>query len=279
MQKTPVAVLVRVSTVKQETARQISELRAYADIQGCSQRALREWCKKGSIREAYQTRGGHWRIRKPLSWGTRVFLAKRRGEWPFKGKNTVKTLGKDWARVFEAERAEWYALAFIYQCPLNEDIPVPYIAEFPDFPERADNPADRKAEIARKFQGEITQMVEARAKGEKVEPSKFFLKLLLLGSVYQFWRERPRKPTMAEMAAFMGLSRTAFSRRYTRFDLNSAYREASGRIGVVLPDPEGFDEIQRANRRAKKRNFWSIQREYDNEKGLRFARTRRKVSK
>jgi DNA invertase Pin-like site-specific DNA recombinase len=29
--KTPVAILVRVSTVKQETARQVSELRAYAD--------------------------------------------------------------------------------------------------------------------------------------------------------------------------------------------------------------------------------------------------------
>jgi|GEM_PF-4397633 len=28
--KTPVAILVRVSTVKQETARQVSELRAYA---------------------------------------------------------------------------------------------------------------------------------------------------------------------------------------------------------------------------------------------------------
>jgi DNA invertase Pin-like site-specific DNA recombinase len=32
--KTPVAVLVRVSTQKQETARQISELQAYADGKG-----------------------------------------------------------------------------------------------------------------------------------------------------------------------------------------------------------------------------------------------------
>lgn len=32
--KTPVAILVRVSTAKQETARQISELRAYADAKG-----------------------------------------------------------------------------------------------------------------------------------------------------------------------------------------------------------------------------------------------------
>lgn len=32
--KTPVAILVRVSTVRQETARQISELRAYADAKG-----------------------------------------------------------------------------------------------------------------------------------------------------------------------------------------------------------------------------------------------------
>ena len=34
MQKTPVAVLVRVSTVKQETARQVSELKAYAENKG-----------------------------------------------------------------------------------------------------------------------------------------------------------------------------------------------------------------------------------------------------
>jgi DNA invertase Pin-like site-specific DNA recombinase len=34
MQKTPVAVLVRVSTVKQETARQVSELRAHAENKG-----------------------------------------------------------------------------------------------------------------------------------------------------------------------------------------------------------------------------------------------------
>src|SRR5207244_345898 len=149
-------------------------LAGLAKLEGCSQRTLREWCKKGLIQEAYETRGGHWRIRKPLGSKTLVFLAKRRGEWPFKGKNVVKTLGKDWASVFEAERAEWYALAFIYQCALNEDIPVPYIAEFPDFPELAANPADRKAQIARMFQGEIMQMVEARAKGNKVEPSKFF---------------------------------------------------------------------------------------------------------
>jgi hypothetical protein len=32
--KTPVAILVRVSTVKQETARQISELQTYADAKG-----------------------------------------------------------------------------------------------------------------------------------------------------------------------------------------------------------------------------------------------------
>ena len=33
--KTPVVILVRVNTVKQETASQISELQAYADAKGC----------------------------------------------------------------------------------------------------------------------------------------------------------------------------------------------------------------------------------------------------
>jgi len=43
MQKTPVAVLVRVSTVKQETARQVSELKAYAETKGYD---VREVCEE-----------------------------------------------------------------------------------------------------------------------------------------------------------------------------------------------------------------------------------------
>ena len=99
------------------------------------------------------------------------------------------------------------------------------------------------------------RMGEARAKGNKVEPSKFYLKLLLLGSVYQFWREKQRRPTASEIAEFMVLSRTAFSSRYSIKELNRAYREASRGFGVQLPDPQGFEPVQRANWQAKRRNF------------------------
>src|SRR6266700_8261094 len=55
-----------------------------ARLQGCSARTVREWCKGGLIQEAYQTRGGHWRIRMPLSGKTRLELHKRSSDWPFK---------------------------------------------------------------------------------------------------------------------------------------------------------------------------------------------------
>ena len=105
------------------------------------------------------------------------------------------------------------------------------------------------------------QMVKARAKGNKVEPSKFFLKLLLLGSVYQFWREKQRCPKVSEIADFMGLSRTAFSRRYTIKELRRAYREASGGFGIQLPERDGLDPVLKQNVRAKKRGITALQRD------------------
>jgi len=55
----------------------------------------------------------------------------------------------------------------------------------------------------------------------------------------------------------MGLSRAAFYRRYTRQELNCAYRDASNQAEVHLPDPRGLDAVQRANLKAKKRRFGS----------------------
>ncbi len=98
-----------------------------AKLQGCSQRTMREWCKKGLIPEAYQTPGGHWRIQKPLSIKTRDELEKRRADWPFRG---VK--GGDIAGDFSEDLAEWLLLAEVYQIDLHKRLPVPTIAELSD---------------------------------------------------------------------------------------------------------------------------------------------------
>jgi hypothetical protein len=218
----------------------------------------------------------------PLSMPTRLWLEKQRYDWPFKGKNLIET-GKDFIRVFAPERAEWYALAHLYQCSLNDDIPVPYIAEFPDFPDFVENPPDEKAKMARKIQDEIIKHIGAvkppdkeeaqrlfpnlnkekarklLAKLNKAKAQKFFAKLILIGSVFQFWREKQRRPTVLEIAEFMGLSGPAFYRHYTRADLYRELRVACGQVEAQSPDPDGFTSVQRANRKAKKATAKSLE--------------------
>src|SRR5437016_6018278 len=72
-----------------------------ARLQGCSQRTAREYCKRNLILEAFMTRGGHWRIRLPLSEKTRVVLGRLRGDWwfgPWK-KEVDGEIEPDWAEV------------------------------------------------------------------------------------------------------------------------------------------------------------------------------------
>jgi hypothetical protein len=212
---------------------------------GFSERTIRDWCKQRLIQEAYQTPGGHWRIRMPLSGKTRILLNSRSGEWPFK-KNAEDFEG-DWDHDF----AEWLLLAQLYECALDERVPVPYLAEqwdsiAQDLTEEAEQADPERASKARRIQDEIIRRLQA---------GKSFSDLLLIGWVYQFWLKNQRGPTVGEIADFMGLSRQAFYRRYTRADLYRALRVARGHVKARLPDPGGLDSVQKANLKAKKRTI------------------------
>jgi hypothetical protein len=221
-----------------------------AKRQGCSQRTMREWCKKGLIEEAYQTRGGQWRIHKPLSMKTCLFLEKRRKDYPFKGKTVIKTL-KDWMWAFEPERAEMHALARLFECEIREDIPVPYTWEWVDYTNGLPKPRNEKEEVARKIQREIKRHSR---NGESLSG------VILISDVYQWIRkfspEDRYSPRVTQLASFVGISRQAFYRLYPnpRRKIEEAYSVLYGEPSKrELPDPSGLDPVLKQNINAKKR--------------------------
>jgi hypothetical protein len=224
-------------------------LTGLAKIQGCSERTVREWCKKGLIQEAYQTPGGQWRIKKPLSWKTRVFLAKRRGEWPFKNMKGHESIVDDY------QWAEWLMLAQLYQQGLLEDLPVPTLA---DADEVIAEPGDERAKTARWIQEEIIRRLKNK------EP---FWDLLLKGWMYQWVnhcsQENPRRPTVTQFAEFMKLTRPAFYRRYpnAKQEIADAYKLAGGKPQEELPHPDWEDPVLRQNLKAKKPGIESLHRD------------------
>jgi len=91
---------------------------------------------------------------------------------------------------------------------------------------------------------------------ERLETGKSFSDLLLTGWVYHFWHENKDRPTVAETAELMGISRDTFYQRgHTSREIERAYYTASGESKRDLPDPDGLDPVQRANRNAKKPGF------------------------
>ncbi|PWT84460.1 MAG: hypothetical protein C5B58_04690 [Acidobacteria bacterium] len=212
-----------------------------AEAQGCSQRTIREWCKKRLIREAYQTDGCHWRISLPLSKETIRLLHRRSSDWPF--RKSKRDFQGDW----EPEFAEWLMLAQLFQQPLGEPLPVPTIAEQGDW-EGILESTDPRARMAREIQDEIIR---------RLENGESFSDLLLMGWVYQFWLKEKRRPTVSEIADFMGLSRDTFYRYYNRAQIYRNLRIACGQVEARLPDPEGLDSAQRAKLKAKKPRFGS----------------------
>jgi hypothetical protein len=202
----------------------------------CSERTVREWCKKGLIPEADRTSGGHWRISMPLSLKTRYELGKRCADWPF------DETGGDFQGDWNAQMAEWLMLAQLYWQRLDEHFPVPTIAELAETldADRIDHD-DEKAKAARQIQDEIIRRLDNR---------ESFSDLLLRGWVYQFWYQEQRRPTVAEIAKFMGLSHYAFYKLYNRQDLYREVRVACGRAQAVNPE----ELAETANRRARKTN-------------------------
>jgi hypothetical protein len=220
-----------------------------AQLLGCSQRTAREYCKSGLIPEAFKTKGCHWRIRMPLSIKTRYELEKRSADWPFKGK--ARKL-KD---VFADDFAEWLMLAQVYQKDIRKRAPIPYLGEPDDLFQFSQQCFGKKEKAARRIQELIIERLHSR---------KPLHDLLLKGWVYQFWRKNKRCPTVDEIAGLMGISRDTFYRHgHTRQEIERAYLTASGESKRDLPDPDGFNPVQRANRKARKPGFERLDPDYD----------------
>jgi hypothetical protein len=206
-----------------------------ARIAGCSERTIREYCKRQKIPEAIRTRGGHFRIVRPLSGQTRLFLEKLRGGWPFDGSSDAEG-------EFEPDYAESLLLAHLYDLDLDEFVSDP-VAVYRD---------PKKLDAAEKIEKAIF---------ERQGKQKGFSNLILVGSVCRFWRRHKRAPTVQEIANAMRVSRSTFYRRYRRQDLNKAVFIASGEARRELQDHSGFDASQRTSWQAKKPGFSNLQRD------------------
>ena len=221
-----------------------------AQFQDCTERTVREWCKKGEIREAYQTAGGHWRIRLPLSGKTVAMLHRRSSDWPFE-KGKVDLQG-EWA----PDVAEHLMIAEWYQRCLDRGISMPPITELEDpfCDDTFEESTDPIVLKAREIHDQIMQ---------RIQNKKYISDLLLRGYICDFWRKNQRRPTVARIAQWMGLSKTAWYRRYKRNELYEAWRDVCGRVQPHLPDPAGLDSVQKQNRKAKKPGFDALKRQMD----------------
>jgi helix-turn-helix protein len=217
--------------------------------QGCSERTVREWCKRGFIEEAYQTKGGHWRIRTPLSGKTLLELEKRHKDSLLNPRNRysshlcfkkARDLHGEWVPDF----AEWLMLAQLYQCRLGDEFPVPTIAELGGPLWEGFESTDPRAKMARQIQDEIMQRLETR---------KPFWDMLVLGWVYQLSRENQRLPTLAKVAERVWLNRPAlYRKKCSAKEIAKAYQVAIGELRRDLPGSDQLDSAQRANRKANK---------------------------
>jgi excisionase family DNA binding protein len=221
-----------------------------ARLQDCSERTVREWCKKGEIPEAYQTAGGHWRIRLPLSGKTIAMLHRRSRDWPFeKGKGDMQG---EWA----PDVAERLMIAEWYQRCLDQGISMPPITELEDpFTEEVIEPSTDPIVLkAREIHDQIMQ---------RIQNKKYISDLSLRGWVCDFWRKNQRPPTVAGIAQGMGLSKTAWYRRYKRKDLYQAWRDVCGRVEPDLADVSGLNSAQRQSQEAKKPGLAKLKRQLD----------------
>jgi hypothetical protein len=177
-----------------------------------------------------------------LSAKTVLELEKRRRDWPY-GEGAGDLQGD-----FTTDFVEWLALAELYQCPLDEHLPIPTIAELGDpMWEGIEQSTDPKAKVAREIQDEIMRKVQNK------EPVS---DLLPRGWIYQFWLSNQRLPSVGDVADLMRLSRPALYRRgYNKKKRNEDYLSATGELKRELPDPGGLDPVQKQSILAKKRTI------------------------
>ena len=175
---------------------------------------MREYCARGVIPEAFRTRGGHWRIRLPLSEKTRVVLGRLRGDWwfgPWDKEDVEGEIEADWAeslllsQLCQMDEEDFIATPFLPG--VNEPSPdeCVFVADNSNRtaePNKEDPDVMKKRMSARLYRSEIYKKV---ASGASLNP------LILIGQVYQFWRKNLRPPTVTEIAQQMRMRRGAYA--------------------------------------------------------------------
>jgi hypothetical protein len=177
-------------------------------------------------------------------------LEKRHKDSPLNPRNrrssdlsfkNVSDLQGEWV----PDLVEWLMLAQLYQCRLEDDLPVPTIAELGDpVWEGIEQSTDPRAKMARRIQDEIMQRLETK---------KSFWDMLVLGWVFQLSLENQCLPTVEEVAERVWLSRPSLYRKKCSAEaIAKAYEVAIGELRRDLPGSDQLDLAQRANRKAKK---------------------------
>jgi hypothetical protein len=191
-----------------------------AESLGCSERTVREHCKKKRYPEGYQTGGGHWRLRLPLALSTRVRLHHVAFGWSTKGP--FKFAEGD----FDPDFAERLLMEQIYGCDVYDKGLTPYDLNI--MFGHGEEPLGSQEQVAQQMMALISKM---QSQGES------FHKMIMLGLVFKFYETKQRFPTVGEMASVLGISRGAYYRRYSPEDLPLACERVVGLSGVMLsPD-------------------------------------------
>jgi hypothetical protein len=248
----------------------------------CSEKRIRQYCKAGKIPEAKRTPGGQLRILKnaeetkgpsgghrhcggapgiPLSRKTRAFLDREGWRIEWRGFRNGKEIEGD----VEPECTSSLMLAHV----LDREHDNLYDAEIAesDLPPKTQNVMEQFDRLLDQSETEKAKRIIAKRKGKPfTQPStaeKRVRELKLHGWVKQFYLKHRRRPTVAEVAEMMGISRSTFSRHgLTSKKLKHAYRIVVGELLVVGLEARDADSIERA-RKAKKPGFDQLRNDYD----------------
>ena len=199
-------------------------------------RTICEYCRRNKIPEATRTPGGHWQIRQPLTENTKLLLRRLAGHRPL-------SLSEAFVGDFEPEHAQALALGMLFGVSPEEVVSDPVLIY---------RHGPKKRAIAEEIQRGIL-----RREGTK----KTYADITLAALISPFWKQHERRPTIAELAKLMNVSRSTFYRKYTREEVRIAMFAATEESKRELPDLDGFSALQRTTRAAKKPGFSSLHRD------------------